>query len=546
MQKRAFIIHGWGGYPEEGWFPWLKQELGKEGFAVNAPAMPEPGEPVIEKWVSHLSRVVGEPDENTYFIGHGIGCQAILRYMESLPADAKVGGAIFVAGFFTLTNVDTDEEKEIAKPWLKTPIDFEKVKQHTKKFFAVFSDDDEVVPIDNKELFEQRLGAITAIEHGKGHFGGSDGITDLPGVYEVLLKMANGKHRRARVLNPIKHIFYTTSEKAWDGMLAAISGAKKSIYIEMYIFVDNTPEHGFFEMLAQKAREGVRVRVIIDSLGSNGLNHHAIENARRAGVELLLFSYWLQHTHKKILVVDEKIAFVGGVNIHKLFKKWNDLQIRVKGPIVKSIIRSFARTYQMCGGKDPLMLSWNSKKTILNKAKLWILEHWQPESRRLIKKYYQEAIRNAHTSITIVTPYFAPQRWLVGALHQALLRGVSVDILLPERTDLWHINHVNYFFMYRLRVLGAIIHLSPGMNHAKAMLIDDAEGMVGSQNIDPLSFQYNIEAGIFFREKNMVKSLVEIIKGWKRGSFIFDPSTKKPGWFDYALSPILRIFQRFI
>lgn len=329
-------------------------------------------------------------------------------------------------------------------------------------------------------------------------------------------------------------------------MLEAISGAQHSIYCEMYIFVDNTPDHGFFETLARKANEGVRVRIIIDAIGSAELKPSSIERVKKAGVELLFFSYWLKYTHKKILIVDEKIAFVGGVNIHKLFKKWNDLQVRVTGQIVKSIIRSFARTYRMCGGKDPRVLSWNSKKTILNKARLWILEHWQPESRRLVKKYYQETIRNARTNITIVTPYFAPQRWLVGALHQAMIRGVAVHILLPECTDLWHMNRINYFYMHRLRALGATIHLSREMNHAKAMLIDEKEGLVGSQNIDPLSFQYSMEAGVFFREEAMVKKLGEIVEGWKKQSFVFDPSMKKPKWFDYILFPVIRISQKIL
>jgi predicted alpha/beta hydrolase family esterase len=106
-----------------------------------------------------------------------------------LPADKKVGGAFFVAGWFTLMNSETEEEKRIGKPWLETPIDFEKVKQHTKKFFAVFSDDDEVVPQDNKKLFEERLGAKTAIEHGKEHFSGSDGVKELANILEEILSL---------------------------------------------------------------------------------------------------------------------------------------------------------------------------------------------------------------------------------------------------------------------------------------------------------------------------------------------------------------------
>ena len=79
------------------------------------------------------------------------------------------------------------KEKEIAKPWLETPIDFDKVKQHTKKFFAVFSDDDDVVPQENKKLLEEWLGAKTAIEHGKGHFSGSDEVKELPVILDAIL-----------------------------------------------------------------------------------------------------------------------------------------------------------------------------------------------------------------------------------------------------------------------------------------------------------------------------------------------------------------------
>jgi len=191
MNKKVFIIHGWDGHPDEGWFPWLKKELEQKGFQVQVPAMPEPTEPKIEAWVSHLSKIVGDVDENIFFVGHSIGCQTVLRYLERLSADKRVGGAAFVAGWFTLMNLKTDEEKEIAQPWLETPIDFEKVKQHTEKFFAMFSDDDEVVPQENKKLFEEQLGAKTVIEHSKGHFSGSDGVKELPGVLEFILNIVH-------------------------------------------------------------------------------------------------------------------------------------------------------------------------------------------------------------------------------------------------------------------------------------------------------------------------------------------------------------------
>ncbi|MEK7553403.1 MAG: hypothetical protein AAB504_01815 [Patescibacteria group bacterium] len=100
-----------------------------------------------------------------------------------------MGGAFFVAGWFTLMSLKTEEEKEIAKPWLETPIDFKKVKQHAGRFFAIFSDNDDVVPLDNREMFEQRLGVKTILEHKKGHFSGSDGVNELSSVLESILNI---------------------------------------------------------------------------------------------------------------------------------------------------------------------------------------------------------------------------------------------------------------------------------------------------------------------------------------------------------------------
>ena len=102
-QKRVFIIHGWDGYPEEGIFPWLKKELQNRGFSVFNPSMPELLRPKIKVWVEFLKEQVGALDENTFLFGHSIAAQIILRYLESLPEDTKIGGAVFLAGWIHLT-----------------------------------------------------------------------------------------------------------------------------------------------------------------------------------------------------------------------------------------------------------------------------------------------------------------------------------------------------------------------------------------------------------------------------------------------------------
>ena len=194
-QPRIFLVHGWDGSPANNWFPWLKRELEQRGFLVSAPAMPHPQIPTIEDWVSHLSATVGKPDEDTYLIGHSMGCQAIARYLERLPAGVTVGGAVFVAGFFKrLADIgDSPEEKAVEREWLQTPLDLKKVKTHLSQSVAIFSDDDPWVPLDNQNDFKNELGSKLIIEHEKKHFDNTAGVKELPAALDAVLTMAGGR-----------------------------------------------------------------------------------------------------------------------------------------------------------------------------------------------------------------------------------------------------------------------------------------------------------------------------------------------------------------
>ena len=179
------MVHGWGGGPDGGWFLWLRGELERRGFEVYSPAMPNTDTPVIEEWVSHLKKVVTNPDKNTYLIGGSIGCQAIMRYLQEI--DAKVGGVLFVAGWLNLKELETQEEKDVAEPWLTTPIDFEKVKKSAGKIIAIFSTNDPFVPLSDTKIFAKSLGAEVSIETGVGHFDG----TEYPVILEEFLRLTN-------------------------------------------------------------------------------------------------------------------------------------------------------------------------------------------------------------------------------------------------------------------------------------------------------------------------------------------------------------------
>lgn len=181
---RVILVHRWSGGPNDDWRPWLKVELQKRGYEVLVPEMPDTHTPVIEKWVTKLAEVIGTPDKDTYFIGHSIGCQTILRYLETI--DTPVGGAVFVAGWFNLANMETEEEKKTAEPWINRPINLEKVKQILPKSTLIISDNDPYNCFEeNNKKFEE-LGSKIMVLPNAGHITAEDGFTELPQVIDEL------------------------------------------------------------------------------------------------------------------------------------------------------------------------------------------------------------------------------------------------------------------------------------------------------------------------------------------------------------------------
>lgn len=165
--KKVFIVHGWGGAPDKNWIPWLKSELQNLGYEVTVPKMPDTEAPDIAAWVNHLASVAGTPDTNTYFVGHSIGCQTILRYLETL--DQPIGGAVFVAGWFNLENLEDEESQNIAEPWIKTSINISKIKKILLKSILIISEDDDFGAFqENMEKFSQ-LGSQTVVLSNAGH-----------------------------------------------------------------------------------------------------------------------------------------------------------------------------------------------------------------------------------------------------------------------------------------------------------------------------------------------------------------------------------------
>jgi len=182
---QIYLVHRWDGNPDSDWYPWLKKQLENKGINIIIPKMPD--NPEIDKWVGILRKKVKNLDKNTYFIGHSIGCQTIMRYLQTLQDNIEIGGLIFVAGWFRLQNLEDEEVEEMVKPWLEDNIDFSKIKNKTKNISAIFSTNDKYVDFEeNSKLFRDKLNAKIIKIKDKGHFTSEDNIIEL---HEILKEL---------------------------------------------------------------------------------------------------------------------------------------------------------------------------------------------------------------------------------------------------------------------------------------------------------------------------------------------------------------------
>lgn len=344
---------------------------------------------------------------------------------------------------------------------------------------------------------------------------------------------------------PFRFQFYRTSNEAWIGMLSAIRGATRSIYWEVYIFVDDAIGNKFIDVLVDKAQQGVDVKLVIDAVGSYSLSSLATERLKAAGVDVRWYNHlspemrlhrWLwrlnQRNHRKLLIVDEETAFVGGVNVRQEFAEWNDLYIRITGRTVWLFLHGFAKSYVRAGGSS------RKVRHLLRPKLFYGLQQWMeqfhvilhnPGTRQKLKfrQWFMHAIAVAKQSITLLTPYYVPDREFLELIRRASLRGVEVDIMFPWRPDHKIMQQVSRAYIELSHRAGATIHFLKQMNHGKALLVDKKLGLVGSGNFTPRTFWLQTEVALGFRDQGMIDNLDEILQQWKVESVPFDSARWK-------------------
>lgn len=336
-------------------------------------------------------------------------------------------------------------------------------------------------------------------------------------------------------MRPSTYTLYSTTSEAWEAMRQAIESAKRSICWEMYIFADDDVGTSFFDALQKKAESGVDVKLLVDSLGSFGISKKRVESLKRSGVDLLFFQerkrkyrrwwkiFWTR-THRKILVVDEQVGFIGGVNIRRDMREWYDINVRIRGNAVHSLLRSFAKSYMIAGGdkqrvKHLLKYTFRVEKNIRNLEFIYDDPH---SKRSRTRKRYTEALLKARERVILFSPYYFPDKKFLRALYKARKRGVRVDLLIPFRSDVRIANWAAYAWFSLMQKNGVRVHLTKRMMHGKGIIVDDDWAMIGSSNIDQSSFYDLYEVNAKISDKRFVKKITRVLERWLKDSELVD------------------------
>jgi cardiolipin synthase len=303
-------------------------------------------------------------------------------------------------------------------------------------------------------------------------------------------------------------------DAAYPEMLRAIEGAERSIGIETYIFKNDDVGREFIAALERAVARGVEVRVLVDGVGQIYSWPRIISALRAADIPHALFMYSLWpwrmpylnlRNHQKILVIDGNIGFTGGMNISlnnrieaAPRRAVRDIHFMVVGPLVAHLSEAFADDWHITTKESLMGESWFPPLTGAGDVVARGVPSGPHESIERVRWIIAAAISEARQSLRIMTPYFLPDETLTAGLRLAALRGVEVDIVLPEKTNLAFVTWAAMARLDQLIGVGCRIWLGPPpFNHSKLMLVDDTWALVGSSNWDPrsliLNFEFNLE-----------------------------------------------------
>lgn len=317
-------------------------------------------------------------------------------------------------------------------------------------------------------------------------------------------------------------------KQTFETMLSAIASAKQYVLLQCYILNDDGLGNQFRRALINKAKQGVRVCLLYDGIGSYKLPRAYVRSLREHGIQVSAFRstkgrgnrFQLNfRNHRKILIVDGEIAFVGGLNIgdeylgkHPPLSPWRDTHLMTRGPSVQCLQRVFLSDWYWAVRAIP-EVTWTVKDDRACDEAVFVFPTGPIDNLQTCTLFFVNAINQAQERLWIASPYFVPDESILTALKLAALRGVDVRILLPSRPDHWLVYLCSFTYYAEMEAAGVKLYrYRPGFMHQKVILIDRGMAGVGTVNFDNRSFFLNFEVTVFDAGASFIQSVEAMLQ----------------------------------
>ncbi len=373
-----------------------------------------------------------------------------------------------------------------------------------------------------------------------------------------------------------------SGQEKFDDMFQAIRQARSSVHLEYFNFRNDSIASLLFDLLAEKAKEGVEVRALFDGFGNDSNNQplqkRHLKNIRSRGIEIFEFDPvrfpWINHVfhrdHRKIVVIDGQIAYTGGMNVAdyyingtKQVGEWRDMHCRIDGDEVNTLQAIFLRIWNKTArqnihgakyfrgthggyyfkGLKPDTCCTAGHKTV------GIINREPRTSNKIIRTFYTNAINDAQDSIKLVNPYLTLNHKLKKALRQAVKRGVKVEVMVSAHSDIPLTPDCVFYNVHKLMKHGVNVYIyEPGFHHTKIIMVDGRFCTVGSANLNSRSLRFDYEENAVIIDRCTTAQLSKMFDRDKTKSFLLTPNKWKKfrtpwqkfvGWFAHLLAPVL-------
>jgi cardiolipin synthase len=339
-------------------------------------------------------------------------------------------------------------------------------------------------------------------------------------VLETLSRLPFSGFNRTRLL--------VDGQEAFGAIFRGIDGAKDYVLVQFFIIKDDSLGRDLKDRLVRKAREGAQAYLLYDEIGCHKLPSSYLDELRGAGVRVSAFRtrkgrgnrFQINfRNHRKIVVVDGRLAFVGGLNVgdeymgkSPKFGRWRDTHLEVEGPAVMGVQATFVEDWHWATGNIP-KLNWKAKKSSSGGTHVLVLPTGPADRLESCALFFSESINRAKKRVWIASPYFVPDLQIMTSLQLAALRGVDVRIMLPGKPDHLLIYLSSFSYIKQVEPVGVKFYrYESGFLHQKVIVVDDEVAGIGTANLDNRSFRLNFEITMVSVDKDFAAEAAAMLE----------------------------------